>query len=227
MRRCNRVFALNTKRGWMLTFPDLSFLEAANLEFRIQFTRSQPALKPSGTGSSFPAVFVWHFAQAGSHLNQTATLTGFCVQTGKTVGLSERKKKDVRKIAPFLFPSRKHVKNTNMKTVGRRRGGKSEPGDSTAALVTTEETCFTAKSFQRAFIAVKGFFFSYPCAFRCLVHCCFFSRSWVWEDTTLQISTASVFSWPLLPKADKNIPICRTYFTDATVYSCCSDAEET
>jgi len=67
----------------MLTFPDLSFLEAANLQFRIQFTRSQPPLKPAGTASSFPAVFVWHFAQAGSHLNQTAILTGFACKRGK------------------------------------------------------------------------------------------------------------------------------------------------
>lgn len=74
----------------MLTFPDLSFLAAANSQFRIQFTSSQPPLKPSGTLSSFPAVFVRHFA--GSHLNQTAIPTVFCVRTGKTVGLSKGKK---------------------------------------------------------------------------------------------------------------------------------------
>lgn len=82
--------ALNVIQGWMLTFPDLSFLAAANPQFRIQFTSSQPSLKPSGTVSSFPAVFVRHFA--GSHLNQAAIPTVFCVQTGKTVGLSKRKK---------------------------------------------------------------------------------------------------------------------------------------
>lgn len=103
----------------MLTFPDLFLLEAANLQFRIQFSRSQPPLKPSGTGSSFPAVFVWHFAQAGSHLNRTAILTGFCMQTVKTVGLSKRKK-GCSQDCLFSFPFSQTHKNTNTKTVGRQ-----------------------------------------------------------------------------------------------------------
>lgn len=63
-----------------------------------------------------------------------------------------------------------------MKTVGRRRGGKSEPGDSTAALVTTEETCLTAKSFQRAFIAVKGIFLFLPVCFQVFSALLFFFK---------------------------------------------------
>lgn len=100
----------------MLTFPD-----AANLQFRIQFTRSQPPLKPSGTGSSFPAVFVWHFAQAGSHLNRTAILTGFCMQTVKTVGLSKRKKgcsQDCLFSFPFSQTHEKH-KHENSRETGK------------------------------------------------------------------------------------------------------------
>lgn len=72
----------------MLTFPDLSFLEPANLQFKIQFTISQLLLKPSGTGSSY---CVWHFVQAESHLKRTSIFSGLCVQTGKTLGLSKRK----------------------------------------------------------------------------------------------------------------------------------------
>lgn len=100
----------------MLTFPDFSFLKPANLQFKIQFTICQLLLKPSGTGSSFPTVFVWHFVQAESHLKQPAIFRGLCMQIEKTLGLSKRK--SVHKTAFFLLPSHKHMKNTNMKTVG-------------------------------------------------------------------------------------------------------------
>lgn len=37
------------------------------------------SLEAFGTRSSFPAMFVWYFTQAGIYLNQTAELSCFCV----------------------------------------------------------------------------------------------------------------------------------------------------
>lgn len=63
----------------------------------------------------------------------------------------------MHKIASFLFPSRK-TREKHKYENSRETGEKSEPGDRCAALVMTGETRLTAKSFQRAFIAVKGIF---------------------------------------------------------------------
>ena len=205
----------------MLTFPDLSFLEPANLQFRIQFPRSQPPLKPSGTGSSFPAVFVWHFAQAGSHLNQTAILTGFCVQMGKTVGLSKRKQGCSR---DCLFSLLTNMWKTQIwKQQGDRE--KSELGDWTAALVMTEETCLTAKSFQRAFIAVKEIFLFLSMRFQVLSALLFFKILSMGRHNSTDFYQFWFFMTRLAKSRQEPIHLQNLLnWCNSLLSSCCSDA---
>lgn len=143
----------------MLTFPDLSFLKPANLQFKIQFSISQLLLKPSSTGSSFPTVFVWHFVQAESHLKQIAISSGLCMQTGKILGLSKRKKECSQNcLFSFAF-TQTHEKYKYENS--RRHGGKK------ANLGTELQLWFDRRNRSNCQVLSKSFYcsqedFSFP-----------------------------------------------------------------
>lgn len=143
----------------MLRFPDLSFLELANLQFKIQFTTSELLLKPSGTGSSFPTVSVWHFVQAESHLNQTAILSGLCVQTGKTLGLSKRKK-GCSQNCLFSFPfTQTHEKHKYENS--RRHGGKKQTWGLSCCFGSDRKTMSNCQVLSKSFYCSQEDF-SFP-----------------------------------------------------------------
>lgn len=81
----------------------------------------------------------------------------------------------------------------------------------------TEETYLTAKSFQKAFITVKGIFLLLSMCFQVLSALLFFKMLGGGRNNS-KISIASVFSWLILPAADKNSFICKTNLIDARVY---------